>query len=107
MLTTKVLMVISAADRWTLKDGTVRPSGYWAEEVARPHQIFTEAGWEITVATPIIVSLFFYRIAAVIESITAIKSSCSQNRSTVHPADCRAAVCSISRFEFPSSFGLQ
>lgn len=49
---TKVLMVISAADRWTLNDGTVHPSGYWAEEVARPHQIFTEAGWEITVATP-------------------------------------------------------
>lgn len=49
---TKVLMVISAADRWTLNDGTVHPSGYWAEEVARPHQIFTEAGWQITVATP-------------------------------------------------------
>ena len=48
---TKVLMVISAADRWTLNDGTVHPSGYWAEEVARPHQIFTEAGWHITVAT--------------------------------------------------------
>ncbi|OMC39073.1 transcriptional regulator [Mycobacterium sp. GA-1841] len=49
---TKVLMVISAADHWTLKDGTEHPSGYWAEEVARPHQIFTEAGWDITVATP-------------------------------------------------------
>lgn len=49
---TKVLMVISAADHWTLNDGTVHPSGYWAEEVARPHQIFTEAGWHITVATP-------------------------------------------------------
>ncbi len=49
---TNVLMVISAADRWTLNDGTVHPSGYWAEEVARPHQIFTQAGWHITVATP-------------------------------------------------------
>ncbi|GAA4525097.1 type 1 glutamine amidotransferase domain-containing protein [Amycolatopsis samaneae] len=49
---TKVLFVISAADRWTLDDGTVHPSGYWAEEVAVPHRVFTEAGWDITVATP-------------------------------------------------------
>ncbi|OXM49387.1 type 1 glutamine amidotransferase domain-containing protein [Amycolatopsis thailandensis] len=49
---TQVLFVISAADRWTLDDGTVHPSGYWAEEVAVPHRIFSEAGWEITVATP-------------------------------------------------------
>lgn len=45
-------MVISAADRWTLNDGTVHPSGYWAEEVAMPYRIFTEAGWDIAVATP-------------------------------------------------------
>jgi hypothetical protein len=32
----EVLFVISAADRWTLNDGTVHPSGYWAEEVATP-----------------------------------------------------------------------
>lgn len=49
---TKVLYVITAADRWTLNDGEVHPSGYWAEEVAVPHRIFTEAGWDITVATP-------------------------------------------------------
>lgn len=49
---TKVLFVISAADRWTLNDGTVHPSGYWAEEVAMPHRIFSEAGWDITIATP-------------------------------------------------------
>lgn len=49
---TSVLYVISAADRWTLNDGTVHPSGYWAEEVAVPHRIFTEAGWDITIATP-------------------------------------------------------
>ncbi|MFF2083997.1 type 1 glutamine amidotransferase domain-containing protein [Nocardia sp. NPDC058176] len=49
---TTVLMVISAADRWTLNDGTVHPSGYWAEEVAVPHRAFAEAGWEITIATP-------------------------------------------------------
>ncbi|GGP72632.1 type 1 glutamine amidotransferase domain-containing protein [Streptomyces sindenensis] len=49
---TKVLFVVSAADRWTLRDGEVHPSGFWGEELAMPHKIFTEAGWETTVATP-------------------------------------------------------
>ncbi|MFF9627329.1 type 1 glutamine amidotransferase domain-containing protein [Streptomyces griseosporeus] len=49
---TKVLFVVSAADRWTLRDGEVHPSGFWGEELAMPHKIFTEAGWEITIATP-------------------------------------------------------
>jgi putative intracellular protease/amidase len=47
-----VLFVITAADKWTLKDGSTHPTGYWGEEVAEPHRIFTEAGWEITIATP-------------------------------------------------------
>ncbi|MFI6875505.1 type 1 glutamine amidotransferase domain-containing protein [Streptomyces sp. NPDC050400] len=49
---TRVLFVVSAADRWTLKDGEVHPSGYWGEELAMPHKIFSRAGWEITLATP-------------------------------------------------------
>ncbi|MQY29579.1 type 1 glutamine amidotransferase domain-containing protein [Nocardia aurantia] len=49
---TRVLFVVSAADRWTLNDGTIHPSGYWAEEVAVPYRIFFEAGWDITVTTP-------------------------------------------------------
>jgi putative intracellular protease/amidase len=49
---TKVLFVVSAADRWTLRDGEVHPSGYWGEELAMPHKIFSAAGWEITIATP-------------------------------------------------------
>ncbi|GGQ59166.1 hypothetical protein GCM10010216_21450 [Streptomyces flaveolus] len=48
----RVLFVVSAADGWTLADGTVHPTGYWAEEVAEPHRVFREAGWDITVATP-------------------------------------------------------
>ncbi|MEU4115700.1 type 1 glutamine amidotransferase domain-containing protein [Kitasatospora sp. NPDC028055] len=48
----QVLCVVSAADRWTLKDGTAHPSGYWGEELAVPHRVFTRAGWDITVATP-------------------------------------------------------
>jgi putative intracellular protease/amidase len=47
-----VLFVITAADRWTLKDGSAHPTGYWGEEVAEPHRIFSEAGWQITIATP-------------------------------------------------------
>ena len=49
---TSVLIVVSAADRWTLKDGTGHPTGYWAEELAEPHKIFASAGWDITIATP-------------------------------------------------------
>ncbi|MEV7899084.1 type 1 glutamine amidotransferase domain-containing protein, partial [Streptomyces cyaneofuscatus] len=49
---TKVLFVVSAADHWTLRDGEVHPSGFWGEELAMPHKIFTEAGWDITIATP-------------------------------------------------------
>lgn len=49
---TNVLFVITAADRWTLNDGTVHPSGFWAEEVAAPHRLFSQAGWDITIATP-------------------------------------------------------
>ncbi|WP_104166975.1 type 1 glutamine amidotransferase domain-containing protein [Cryobacterium sp. N22] len=49
---TSVLFVVSAADHWTLNDGTLHPTGYWAEELAEPHRLFTEAGWSITIATP-------------------------------------------------------
>lgn len=49
---TNALFVVSAADGWTLKDGTVHPTGYWAEELAVPYRLFSEAGWDITVATP-------------------------------------------------------
>ncbi|SEL32054.1 type 1 glutamine amidotransferase domain-containing protein [Streptacidiphilus jiangxiensis] len=49
---TKVLMVVTAADHWTLRDGEEHPSGYWGEELAMPHKAFSEAGWDITLATP-------------------------------------------------------
>jgi putative intracellular protease/amidase len=49
---TSVLMVLSAADHWTLHDGTEHPSGFWAEEFVVPYELFTKAGWDITVATP-------------------------------------------------------
>ena len=49
---TSVLFVISAADGWTQKDGSVHPTGYWAEELAVPHRLFSDAGWDNTIATP-------------------------------------------------------
>ncbi|RAV33196.1 type 1 glutamine amidotransferase domain-containing protein [Corynebacterium heidelbergense] len=48
----KVLFVVSAANVWTLKDGSEYPTGYWGEELAVPHRLFREAGWDITIATP-------------------------------------------------------
>ena len=49
---TSVLFVVTGADHWTLNDGSTHPTGYWAEELAEPHRIFSEAGYEVTVATP-------------------------------------------------------
>ena len=49
---TKVLMIVSAADHWTLNDGTHHPTGFWAEELVTPYSVFTNAGWDVDVATP-------------------------------------------------------
>lgn len=49
---TKLLYVVTGSDHWTLKDGTAHPTGYWAEELVESHRTFTEAGWDIVVATP-------------------------------------------------------
>lgn len=48
----KILFVITASDHWTLADGTRQPAGFWAEEALGPYQVFKEAGYEITAATP-------------------------------------------------------
>lgn len=47
-----VLFVVTAATKWTLNDGSSHPTGYWGEELAEPHRIFSERGFEITLATP-------------------------------------------------------
>ena len=46
------LFVVTAADKWTLADGSARPTGYWAEELIAPHRVFKNAGWNIDFATP-------------------------------------------------------
>ena len=48
----QVLMVITAAERLKLRDGTTRKTGYWAEEVAVPHELFQSAGLKVEIATP-------------------------------------------------------
>ncbi|WUD77368.1 type 1 glutamine amidotransferase domain-containing protein [Streptomyces sp. NBC_00510] len=48
----KLLFVLTGATYWTLKDGTRHATGYWAEEFAAPYKALSEAGHEITVATP-------------------------------------------------------
>ncbi|MEU1485973.1 type 1 glutamine amidotransferase domain-containing protein [Streptomyces sp. NPDC005752] len=47
-----VLFVLTGADHWTLNDGTAHPTGFWAEELAAPHRVFAQAGFDITIATP-------------------------------------------------------
>jgi putative intracellular protease/amidase len=49
---TNVLLVVSGSSVWTLKDGTRHPTGFWAGEFIHPHQVFTRAGYNITIATP-------------------------------------------------------
>jgi len=47
-----ILMVVSAADSLTMKDGSEHPTGYWAEELVVSHQSLTEAGNTVHIATP-------------------------------------------------------
>ncbi|GAB3648122.1 type 1 glutamine amidotransferase domain-containing protein [Glycomyces tarimensis] len=48
----KILFIVTAADHWTLADGSRHRTGFWAEEAAVPFEAFQHAGHEITVATP-------------------------------------------------------
>ncbi|MEU0334400.1 type 1 glutamine amidotransferase domain-containing protein [Streptomyces sp. NPDC006193] len=48
----KILFVMTGADRLTLADGTAHPTGFWAEEAVVPHRALTAAGHEVGVATP-------------------------------------------------------
>jgi putative intracellular protease/amidase len=48
----KVLFVMTAADQWTLADGTKHPTGFWAEEVVVPYAALSAAGHQVVVATP-------------------------------------------------------
>ncbi|WP_319446895.1 MULTISPECIES: type 1 glutamine amidotransferase domain-containing protein [unclassified Mycobacterium] len=47
-----VLIALTGVDYWTLADGSKHPCGYWPEELASPHRVFADAGFDITIATP-------------------------------------------------------
>ncbi|KAA0929845.1 type 1 glutamine amidotransferase domain-containing protein [Streptomyces apricus] len=47
-----ILIVMSAADVWERADGTAYPTGYWAEELAAPHERFVRAGHTVDFASP-------------------------------------------------------
>lgn len=49
----KVLMVLTGAKVWTMKNGFPHPTGFWAEEFIRPHRAFTGAGLQVSIATPL------------------------------------------------------
>jgi putative intracellular protease/amidase len=49
---TRILMIVSGADELALSDGTRHPTGFWAEELAVPHQRFHAAGIDVDIATP-------------------------------------------------------
>lgn len=48
----RILIVMSAASVWERTDGSRYPTGYWAEELAAPHEIFTRAGHTVDFASP-------------------------------------------------------
>lgn len=48
----RVLMIVSAADSLTLRDGSEHPTGFWAEELVVAHRLLREAGHDVDVATP-------------------------------------------------------
>ena len=48
----KILIVLSAASNWTRADGTLYPSGYWAEEFIDVHKELIAAGYVVELATP-------------------------------------------------------
>lgn len=49
---TTVLIALTGATKWTMKDGSSLPAGFWAEELVDPYQILTTAGIDVVLATP-------------------------------------------------------
>ncbi len=48
----KILFALTGSDHWTLTDGTEHPTGFWAEELLAPLQVFSDAGIEVELASP-------------------------------------------------------
>ena len=48
---TKVLIVLTGAKEWSLKNGSKHFGGVWSPEFVYPHDCFTKAGYQVVVAT--------------------------------------------------------
>src|ERR1044071_7263311 len=49
---TRIAYLVTSAREMTLADGSVHPTGYFAEEALKPYERFTAAGLDVTVITP-------------------------------------------------------
>ena len=49
---TKVLIVLSAADNWTRADGSLYPTGVWAQEFVDIDERLVAAGYQVDLASP-------------------------------------------------------
>jgi putative intracellular protease/amidase len=49
---TSIAMIMTGSSVWTMKDGSLHPTGFWAEEFVKPHQTFRAAGFDVTLSTP-------------------------------------------------------
>lgn len=49
---TKILIVLSAADKWTRTDGSIYESGVWAQEFVDLDEAFVKAGYQVDLASP-------------------------------------------------------
>jgi hypothetical protein len=49
---TNILIVLSAADKWTRADGSIYESGVWAQEFVDLDEAFVRAGFEVDLASP-------------------------------------------------------
>lgn len=48
----RILMIVTAADGLQLSDGSIHPTGFWAEELVVAHERLTAAGHSVVIATP-------------------------------------------------------
>ncbi len=49
---TRIAYLVTSAREMTLADGTLHPTGYFAEEALKPYARFADAGFDVTVITP-------------------------------------------------------
>jgi Putative intracellular protease/amidase len=49
---TDILIVLSAADKWTRADGSIYESGVWAQEFVDLDEAFVRAGFKVDLASP-------------------------------------------------------